>query len=332
MKLYPSLAARCLRGIGLAGLQAVILASAASAAPPSAGGQDTAAAQAHEAWRSAILAVPVPEEGCFTAGFPSAAWVKVPCKAAPARPYIPRSAARGLTVGNGNDYAAVTAGLTIAAAGSFPVVKNVTSEKGYGGAANTYSLQLNSGFMTTKACSGAAVPAKCLSWEQFAYSSRSTAAFMQYWLINYATKCPASWASYGSDCYTNSNAVTVPQIPITSLAGLKIQATAVAGRLDTLVMTTPTQAYSTTGKDSVVDLATAWTNSEFNIVGDGAGSQAKFNKGSSVTVDIGVRDGTKTAPTCSSNDGTTGETNNLTLGACHAYSGAVPSVKFTESN
>jgi hypothetical protein len=316
----------------IAGLQAICLVSAAAAAPPAADDPNAAVSQAHEAWRSAIMAVPVPDEGCFRAGYPNAAWVKVPCKVAPARPYIPRSAARNLTVGNGNDYAAVTAGLTKSALGSFPVVKGVKSEKGYDGAPNTYSLQLNSGFMTTAGCKGAADPADCLTWEQFVYSSSSNAAFMQYWLIGYGNKCPASWASFEGDCYKNSAAADVPQIPITSLHGLKIEATAVAGHLDSLVMTTPTEAYTITGKDSVVDLATAWNNSEFNVVGDGGGSQAKFNKGSSVTVEIGLRDGAKTAPTCKAEDGTTGETNNLTLGTCSTTGGAIPAVKFTEAN
>jgi hypothetical protein len=316
----------------LAGLQGAALVSAAAAAPAPADDRSAAVSRAHEAWRSAIMAVPVPEEGCFRAVFPDAAWVKARCKVAPARPYIPRSASRSLTVGDGDDYAAVTATLTKSALGSFPVVKGVTSEKGYDGAPNTYSLQLNSGFMTTAGCSGAADPANCLTWEQFVYSSSYTSAFMQYWLINYGNKCPKSWARYQEDCYKNSAAADVPQIPIKSLHGLKIEATAVAGHLDTLVMTTPTEAYTTTGKDSVVDLGTAWNSAEFNIFGDGGGSQAKFNKGSSITVEIGLRDGSKTAPTCQADDGTTGETNNLTLGKCSTSGGSVPAVKFTEAN
>jgi hypothetical protein len=82
----------------------------------------------------------------------------------------------------------------------------------------------------------------------------------------------------------------------------------------------------------VVDLGTAWNSAEFNIFGDGGGSQAKFNKGSSITVEIGLRDGSKTAPTCQADDGTTGETNNLTLGKCSTSGGSVPAVKFTEAN
>jgi len=50
---------------------------------------------------------------------------------------------------------------------------------------------------------------------------------------------------------------------------LKISGTAVLNGRDTVVFTAGTTAYSATGNDSMVDLATAWQQSEFNIVGDG---------------------------------------------------------------
>jgi hypothetical protein len=90
----------------------------------------------------------------------------------------------------------------------------------------------------------------------------------------------------------------------------------VAGGTDTLIFSTETEAYSTTGKDSVVDLATDWKESEFNIIGDGGGSEAVFNKGASTTVKIAVTHGSSAAPACPANAGTTGETNNLTLKSC----------------
>ena len=37
-------------------------------------------------------------------------------------------------------------------------------------------------------------------------------------------------------------------------------------------------------------------------------------------------------PKCLSNAGTTGETNNLNLGACKAKAGDTPLISFTESN
>ncbi len=138
--------------------------------------------------------------------------------------------------------------------------------------------------------------------------------------------------AYQGSCYRNSNAVSVPTIPATQLGALKLSGAAVKGGNDTLALTTATEAYSITGKDSVVDLATAWQGSEFNVVGDGGGSEAKFNTGTSITVEIMLKDGSTAAPKCESDDGTTGETNNLDLGKCSTAGGSSPAVEFIESN
>jgi hypothetical protein len=270
----------------------------------------------------------VPEEGCFHASYPSETWMKVECAAAPSRVFLPRSGATSFTVGDGDDYAAETTELTRSAVGTFPTVTGVKSEKD-DGLVNDYSLQLNSNFMNTAACKG---HSGCLSWEQFVYSTGEGSAFMQYWLIDYGDTCPSGgWNSYEGSCYKNSAAVATPAEKIAQLKNLKLSGSAVAGGIDTLVFTTKTEAYSTTGEDSVVDLATDWLESEFNIIGDGGGSNAVFNKGSSITVKIAVTDGSTSAPTCASDAGTTGETNNLNLGTCTASGGSKPSIEFVES-
>ncbi len=294
---------------------------------------ENAEALAQEAWRDSIAHTSVPAPGCFEASYPSVEWNQVECVEAPNVQFLPRTGrAIGQTVGDGDDYAAeVRSGLISQTIGSFPADKDVKTESGVYGA-NSYSLQLNSNFMNTPACDGAKVPADCLDWLQYVYSSDFTSAFMQYWLINWNTTCPAGWNSYSGDCYTNSNAVTVPKEAISKLKTIKISGSAVSGGVDTLVMTVGTKAYSVTGEDSVVYLATAWKESEFNIIGDGGGSQANFNTGASVTVKIAVTNGTKTAPTCASHAGTTGETNNLNLGSCKGTSGTAPYIEFTESN
>jgi hypothetical protein len=307
---------------------------------------DNAEALAQQAWREAIAQTEVPAAGCFHASYPSMEWNKVECVEAP---HIPL---RGLrqstgpvsetvgnsnkpvseTVGDGNDYVAeVSSGLISKTIGSFPKVKGVTSETG-DGVSNSYSLQLNSNFMNTATCDGAKNPADCLDWLQYAYlSDPYVVAFMQYWLINWNNPCPAGWSSYGNDCYTNSAGVDVPQEPVSELKTIKLSGSAVAGGLDTLVMTVGKEAYSVTGEDSVVYLATAWTESEFNIFGPGGGSEAIFNTGASITVKVAVTNGTKNAPACV-NNGTTGETNNLNLGPCSGKGGSKPYIKFTESN
>ena len=85
---------------------------------------------------------------------------------------------------------------------------------------------------------------------------------------------------YQGSCWHNSAAVSVPKIVIKQLGDLKVTGTAALNGKDTLVMTNAGKAYSTSGKDSVLDLATAWTANEFNVVGDGGGSEAKLNTGS----------------------------------------------------
>ena len=318
---------RGVRAAAVAGLAGVCFLPSAFAASAS----DDVEAQARESWREVMIHTAVPEEGCFHAAYPDASWTKVACTKAPDQVYLPRAStgATADTVGNGLDYAAEVAGVMNSATGSFPSVTGVTRERDRL-AQNVYSLQLNSNFMSTAACDGVR---GCLSWEQFVYSSSSRSAFMQYWLINYGSTCPSGgWISYSGSCYKNSAAVSVPKIAITQLANLKLAASAVANGNDTLVFTTATDAYSTSGKDSVVYLATDWNQSEFNIVGDGGGSRAVFNTGSSITVKVTVNDGTGNAPSCASRAGTTGETNNLTLQSCSASGGSSPAIQFVESN
>jgi hypothetical protein len=134
------------------------------------------------------------------------------------------------------------------------------------------------------------------------------------------------------DCYRNSAAVIVQTAqPIANLSQLMLSGAAVPGGKDTLVFTAETRAYRVSGNDSVVDLATDWHQSEFNIIGDCCGSEAIFNKGSSLLVNIEILNGSTTKPACVGNAGTTAETNNLTLMGCAAFGGANPQFEFAES-
>lgn len=327
-------APRVMDGAMLAALPAALSLCLAATAQAATAPTVDANASLHETWRASLARVKPPHEGCFHASFPNASWQEVACSTKPATPYIPRSGHSGFTVGNGNDYSAVVTGIISQGVGSFPSVTGVTKETGYGGSPNTYSLQLNSQFFKSAACSGAATPSKCLGWQQFVYSSSEGIAFMQYWLINYGSKCPkgAGWASYSGSCYKNSAEVSVPNQLIAQLANLAVTGAATVGGSDTIMLTTASDAYSASGLDTVVDLGVSWDAAEFNIVGDGGGSNAKFNKKSTVTVNIALSDGLTAAPTCKANAGTTGETNNLTLGACTTSGGPTPSVQFTEAN
>ena len=273
-------------------------------------------------WREAIVANPTTDDGCYHATYPAMSWESIDCTAAPNRAF---------TVGNGNDYAIQTAGLIAKTTGSFLHVTNVKTETD-SGTKNGYSIQLNSNFMSgTAACKGVA---NCLSWSQFVYSSEEESSFIQNWLIGIGNCSDASWNDDGQgDCYVNSAAVDVPVIGITDLSALKMSGGATSGGKDALTFANGTDAFTTNESDSVTDLASAWTSSEFNIIGDGGASEAVFNKGSSIEVRIGINDHTTNPPSCVANDGTTGETNDLKLGACKTFvSGSSPAVEFTESD
>lgn len=306
-------------------------------------------AQARESWRQDIAHVATPSEGCFEATYPSVLWHQVGCREiTPHAHPVPHFHLPGAaqTAGNGNDYTLQTSSLITQAVGSFPTVTGVTSEKGVGVAAyggggilgtNEYSLQINSSFSsTTSACKS---HSGCTVWQQFVYApdyevQGSAAVFMQYWLIGYGgTSCPSGFGSDGEgDCYKNSSAATAPDVAATQLANVKLTGTVTSGGNDTVVFTNGTKAYSSSGKDSVLYLATVWKESEFNVVGNAGGSEAEFNSGSSITVKVAVTDGSTTAPSCVADSGTTGESNNLNLGGCSTASGSTPSIQFTESN
>lgn len=286
------------------------------------------AAPSESVWRAAITTTPAPGRGCFEADYPLAVWKQVACTVAPNRPYAPAG-----TVGAGNDYAAETKRLTSQATGFFAAVDGLEWERGAGNRPNSYSLQLNSNFMANDpACAGAADPNVCRGWQQFAYSAGFGVAFMQYWLIDYGAACPAGWAAFDASCFLNGPAVSAPPMAIAQIKTTKLSATAVKGGLDTLVLTTKRKAYSVTGDDGVVYLAKGWRGTEFNVFGDGGRAKATFNPGTTLTVEIDVVAGTRKAPVCAAGGGTSGETNNLTLGTCTTAKGKMPRVTFTEGN
>lgn len=304
-----------------------------------------------KSWRSSIMHIPRPKNGCFTAKYPKTEWREIPCIKAPIRPYRPSHGQRPFTVGNGNDVTAeVASGHISEAIGSFDSVTGVVNEYGVNPdnnafTTNIFSLQLNSNFfLNTPACNGVT---NCQGWAQFVYSNTSGVAFIQYWLIGYGPTCPTSggpagtgWISFSNDCYGNSHAVMVtgsPPLNISQLGQMSVTGQAAVGGNDTLTMYVNGTAYSTSDLDSVVSLANYWQNAEFNIFGDGNGSAATFNNGSqevaSLKVRTAVNSGSSSAPSCLA-AGYTAETNNLYFGAYVANAaGASPaSVVFTESS
>jgi hypothetical protein len=305
---------------------------------------------AREAWRGAIAQVATPSEGCFHASYPSIVWQQVACGNLPARAQpLPHYYFFGAqeTAGNGNDYTIQTGShLITSAVGTFPSVTGVTSEQSIGVAAygdggilgaNEYSVQLNTQFTsTTSACKS---HSGCTVWQQWVYATDyeeqgEGAIFMQDWLIGYgSSRCPSGFGSDGEgDCYKNSNAALPPDIAPTALASLKLTATAASGGNDTAVVTYDGEAYSTSQKDSTLYISKVWNTGEFNVVGNAGGSEAEFNSGASIKVNLAVSDGSTSAPSCVADSGTTGESNNLNLSSCTASGGSTPSIQFTESD
>jgi hypothetical protein len=290
----------------------------------------TGSTLSREAWRKIMVRTPHPKpQGCFVATHPKIEWREVQCTKAPEKPYPPVPWPRPNVVGNGSDFSAQVTGSLSSAEGSFDLVSGVTSETGNGGAANNYSLQVNSNTFTTTTCNGATNPAVCRGWQQFVYSNGGF-AFMQYWLLNYGT-CQAGWNTYGSHCWKNGTAVGVPVQPLSNLPNLTVTGTATNGGTDTIAMSTGSNVYSASGNDNVVNLSAGWQIAEYNIFGDCCGSQANFNTGSFIHVRTSVNNGTINAPTVTT-QGFTGETNNFTLvpPAC-PYGGASPALVFDES-
>jgi hypothetical protein len=126
------------------------------------------------------------------------------------------------------------------------------------------------------------------------------------------------------------------QIPITELSTLQLSGSAVANGKDVATATYGTEAYAATVNDSITGIAGGWYQTEFNIFGNQNAAQAFFNKGASLTLNIALDYGSSEVPTCiypSYYNGTTGETNNLTLGTtCTLAGGASPYIQFTESD
>jgi len=320
--------ARVLRA-GFPVLPCLFVAGAAQAAP----GPNTAQARLHVAWRAAITGAALPGKGCFTAEYPGTVWKQIACTQPPGHAYEP---AHRAAVGFGNDFAAQVRGSITASVGSFPAITGLVSEKS-AGVSNQYSLQMNVPYFSSPACQSSPYTPGCSAWQQFVFSQSggkngTSSAFMVYWLINYGPYCPSGWSQEALNCFINSAAVHVPHQKLTAVADLQVSGAAAAGGNDSVKITTSKNAYAVGAPDSFLDLAGSWTGTEFNILGDGAGSQANFNKGTNITVNVQLTDGLKTAPACETNTIFTYETNNLTLGTCHATSGQTPAITYTESD
>ena len=286
-------------------LGADVQAQAQAAAPQSDG-------KAREAWRAAMLRLPLPKNGCFTTSYPRAEWREVKCDPPPPYRYV---------VGDGTDYVAQTSGNYISSAtGSFLSSSSVASESGKVACTpsdvscppystnDVFTIQMNSqspvnnpdgSIFSTPACAGG--NPGCSGWQQFVLSQTGGPApgpsqisvapgapnantpvlFAEYWMYGYGFSCPAlpswapaqgnppthNWQQNGENCVFNGPAAPV-QPPLTSadLPGLVMKAT--AGANDTVKLVTTSGKGGAYSEPSALDLSNAWTETEFNVVGD----------------------------------------------------------------
>jgi len=298
-----------------------------------------------QTWHIEMAKIPLPKKGCFQASYPNKQWQEVACKAAPPYPMPPRHGPRPLIVGNGDDVSAqAPTGLISSSVGSFDSSTATSESCTLGGTgpqiANAYTLQLNTNFFSSTACSGSPNPG-CRGWEQFIFENDGTTvgsfsgAFIQYWLLQYNTTCPAGWNTFtiGTDayCWRNNSMGASPAAnqAIANLPQLSLTGT-VSATADSVSFFDGTTVSAIAG-DNAVNAAAGWTIAEFNIVGDCCGSQANFNAGASVVPRTRIFYGGTAAPNCVA-AGFTGETNNLSFGpTAPATSPPGPAVFFTEN-
>jgi hypothetical protein len=318
---------------GTAATEAAPAAAATKAAP-----SDVARA-GEEEWRrsltKAMSTTPLPQDGCFQVTRPSTTWVRVPCATPPDITYQPGSGPIAQTLGGGSDPIAQNASVISWAEGSFPSVLGVVSEND-GPTANSYSLQLNTQKFSAPALCATAQNSACQGLQQFVYSSTPGLALIQYWLTPYTTtnnNCPSGWqppAKGVNQCFRDSGTVSVPTVLAQNLASVTLTAT--AGSSDSIIMSISDGNLYATSQPSVLGLNTAWTTAEFNVLGNGGGSRAQFNAGSTIVVQT-LTDVPSTAGPACLMGGSTTETNNMSLlpGSCGPFGGDLPGMLFTES-
>ena len=317
-------------------LPPVYSSSFATAAEPSAKGSAKSQSAAREEkarkeWQKQMAKIPVPKKGCFTANYPAKEWKEVPCSAPSKYPNV---------VGGsiGNDVGPqVTPLLISSATGSFDSVtpSTITETGPWGGnpsAANAFTIQMNTQFFATSVCAG---HVGCQGWQQFIYSQNQCngpCVFMEYWLINYGSPCPAGpWIQSGSSCFFNSASAAAPAITAAQLKNTTLTGTAQGGT-DTVVLTSPGGGATAQAADSVLNLQNAWNTADFIVCGDCCSSQANFSAGTTLIQRITVTDGSNKKPVCST-QASTGETNNLSFGpTAPVASGVGPALVYSESS
>src|SRR5262252_3422084 len=278
-------------------------------------------------WRTSMADTPLPRTGCFKAVYPSTVWQPVPCSSAPQpTPLVPFK-----------DFRAQTTGLISQAVGSFDSVTGVTNLDSDSPGLGPFSLQLNANFFTTKSCGPGctACAGGCAAWQQFFFQNgdvEGTRVSIEYWLLDFPPPCPDGWTLATGGCTRFSDSADVPGPLNSNLAAMSLVGKT-TGTMDTVILSTTGGDLEAVGANHMVDLQPAWSFAEFNVLGEGGGTTANFNTGSTLVVRTAITDGTGNAPTCIDDDSPSGEKNNLNMiSPCCTVAGAEPAIVFTESN
>jgi hypothetical protein len=186
-----------------------------------------------------------------------------------------------------------------------------------------YSLQLNSQtFYTT--VGGVSV----LAWQQFIFENNGVSGggvlFMQYWLLGYLNNnasCPSNWYPQGKSCVISTGGTnTNTEVPSNLANPLKLEGIAASSSVgnDVAKLCDFSILYCwSNSATNLVNLYANWHWTEWNVFGYGNASEANFNSGTSIEIEVHLWNATgyMITPTCS-NSGYTGETNNLFLSSC----------------
>jgi len=299
---------------------------------------ESAVVEGLEQWRRTMKQLSTPGAGCFKATYPKIEWKQMQETKAPAPPLSPSHRINSDNIGFRDDWSVKVKGLLSSVTGSFDSVSGVTSVTDYH-RQNDFELQLNSqSFDSPPICHGS----DCQGWQQFLYSSNYPCRFykggngclyIQYSLSGYSEPCPKEWAAVSENqCIKNSKTCLIPPQTIARLADMSLTGVANADG-DEAILSIGKTLYTMKASDNSLDLDNYWKAAQFNIFGNGGGSLATFNPGSTITVRVTVDSGTMTDTLTYEKNGYTAEANNLNLiGQPTILKQPYPAIVFKESN
>jgi hypothetical protein len=299
-------------------------------------------------WKQDIAATSVSGAGCFESNYPSTQWQAVTCGTTALAPMVNY-------VGGGYDFVTqAPSGKNIEdALGEVSSMSGLVDEVDNSYGTHYYSIQDNSQEYYDSAYNS---NAGAWLWQQFVYQndpgSSAGSVYIQYWLIGYygdhLDTCPSShsgmtpWQVYADNsCWANSSSngstTTATSTPLENPSGLASmsfygEADQDNGGYDEAIMCTSTTCYTLSNSYSIFDLASWWTQSEWNVLGYADGSSAGFNHATSITVEQVLYNGVMNnlTPSCAGPNGSvsnTAEENNMTLGStptCSVQSSSSP--------